>query len=56
MHLPLTCFESSNSWHGIWAHVDFDSTWKLIKIEHISTFKSNSKHKYEACVEAKLMF
>ena len=47
--------ESSNLWHGRRGHVNYDTLRRLINLDHIPTFKIDSKHKCDHCVEAKNM-
>ena len=42
--------ESPNLWHGRLGHVNFDSIRRLIKLDHIPSFKINPQHKCETCV------
>ena len=46
--------KSSNLWHGRLGHVNFESLCRLIKLDHIPSFKINPKHKCETCIKAKL--
>ena len=46
--------ESLELWHGRLRHVNFDSLLRLIKLDHIPSFKINLNHKCETCVETKL--
>ena len=46
--------ESSNIWHGILGHVNFDTLHKLMNLELLPKFKIDANHKCEICVESKL--
>ena len=46
--------ESSNLWHGILRHINYDTLHRLINLNHIPTFQIDARHKCETCVEEKL--
>ena len=46
--------ESSNLWHGRLGHVNYDTLYRLINLNHIPAFQIDFKHKCGTCVEAKL--
>ena len=46
--------ELSNLWHGRLGHVNYDTLRRLINLNHIQTFKIDTKHNFETCVEVKL--
>ena len=46
--------ESSNLWHGILGHVNYNALRRLINLNHIPTFQIDAKHKCETCVEVKI--
>jgi len=46
--------ESSNLLHGRLGNINFDTLHRLINLDHIPAFHTDSKHKCEACVDAKL--
>ena len=46
--------ESSNVWHGILGHVNYDTLRRLINMECLPNFKIDPNHKCEICVEYKL--
>ena len=46
--------ESSNIWHDILGHVNFDTLRKLMNLELLPKFKLDANHKCEICVESKL--
>ena len=42
--------ESSNAWHGILGHVNYDTLHRLINMECLPNFKIDPNHKCEICV------
>lgn len=46
--------ESTDLWHGRLGHVNYDSIWKLVNMEHNLACRINYKHKCKVCAEAKL--
>ena len=47
--------DSSNLWHDRLRHVNYDTFYRLINLNHIPTFQIDAKHKCETCVKAKLI-
>ena len=46
--------ESSNVWHGILGHVNYDTLHRLMNMECLPKFQIYPNHKCEICVESKL--
>lgn len=47
--------ESSNLWHGILGHINYDILYRLFNLDHIHIFQIDSKPKRETCFEAKMI-
>ncbi|GJZ36968.1 pol polyprotein [Tanacetum coccineum] len=54
MNSSAYLIKSSNVWHGLLGHVNFNLMRRLIKFNSIPNFHIDSKYKCETCVEAKL--